>query len=249
MNFIGIIPARFGSTRFPGKPLVDIGGKTMIQRVYEQGMKANSFDFVCVATDDERIHSHILSIGGKAIMTSTDTPTGTERCLEAYKSDLAYNYLADETVIVNIQGDEPFIDPAQLDALCSCFSDEKVEIATLTKKIEHSDEVTNSNVVKLVKSNNGKALYFSRHPIPFVREYEPSDWMIHSDFYKHIGIYAYRANVLAKIASLAKSSLEKAENLEQLRWLENGFHIQVLETTIESISIDTPEDLSKLILK
>ncbi len=245
MNFIGIIPARFGSTRFPGKPLIDISGKTMIQRVYEQAKKATSLTAVYVATEDERIERHVLGFGGKVIMTSPHAKTGTDRCLEAYEKQLNFD-IAIDNIIINIQGDEPFIDPLQIDLICNCFNDDKTEIATLTKKISTIEELQNPNVVKLVKSKNGEALYFSRQAIPFIRDFEQNKWIENSDFFKHIGIYAYKASVLKKISLLPISILEKAESLEQLRWLENGFAIKVAETTLESISIDTPEDIKNL---
>ncbi|MEI8202286.1 MAG: 3-deoxy-manno-octulosonate cytidylyltransferase [Bacteroidota bacterium] len=246
MHFIGIIPARFGSTRFPGKPLIDISGKSMIQRVYEQATKANSLSALYVATDDERIEKHVKAFGGNVIMTSQNAKTGTDRCLEAYEKQIEQLFLSDDAIIINIQGDEPFIDPSQINLICSCFNDKTTDIATLAKKITDIEELENHNVVKLVKNYDGKALYFSRHPIPFVRDIEPNSWLNSVIFFKHIGIYAYKASVLKKISLLPISPLEKAESLEQLRWLENGFNIKVAETTLESVSIDTPEDIIKL---
>jgi len=244
MQAIGIIPARFASTRFPGKPLADIGGKPMIQRVYEQAEQAQALNAVYVATDDARIFDVVKNFGGNAVMTSDKHPSGTDRCLEAFQK--INDPASDQDVVVNIQGDEPFIDPGQIDAVCSFFENKETMIATLAKKIVSEQELFNPFINKVVLSAKHQALYFSRSPIPFLRNIKKEDWVKKHDFYKHIGIYAYRAGVLAEIARLKPSPLEKAESLEQLRWLENGYSIHVGITAVESIAIDTPDDLSKI---
>jgi 3-deoxy-manno-octulosonate cytidylyltransferase (CMP-KDO synthetase) len=241
LNFIALIPARFASTRFPGKPLAQIGGKTMIQRVYEQVSK--SINDVFVATDDQRIYESVVSFGGKAIMTSENHRSGTDRCFEAYQA-----IHQDFDVIINIQGDEPFIQPEQIEELKNCFLDPKTDIATLVKKIAEDESeaiLFNSNSPKVVISNNNTALYFSRSPIPYLRNYPENEWTKHHTFYKHIGIYAYTPQALAKISQLQPSELEIAESLEQLRWLQNGLTIKIGYTDVETIGIDTPEDLEK----
>lgn len=240
MNIIGIIPSRYNSTRFPGKPLVDIDGKSMIQRVYEQAQKVKSFSKIIVATDDARIEEHVKSFGGDAMMTSTVHQSGTDRCGEVVRK-LTENY----DVVVNIQGDEPFIQPEQLEKLITAFSEEKTQIATLAIKLKNSDDIFNSNIVKVVFSVSGNALYFSRNPIPFNRGEEKENWLNTSSYYKHLGIYAYRSDILRKINIIPPSSLEISESLEQLRWLENDFTIKIVETDIDTIGIDTPEDLAK----
>jgi 3-deoxy-manno-octulosonate cytidylyltransferase (CMP-KDO synthetase) len=241
MQFLGVIPARFASTRFPGKPLVMIGGKTMIQRVYEQCLKAKSLTKVVVATDDDRIFQEVKNFGGEAVMTSTHHQSGTDRCLDALQQmNLAYD------AVVNIQGDEPFIDPDQINQLVHLLQTSQAHIATLAFKITKTEELENPNVVKLVKTNNDRAIYFSRYPIPFIRSVQRSPLIKNHNFYKHIGIYAYRADVLQQIACLQPSSLELAESLEQLRWIENGFSIGVGITERENIGIDTPDDLKKI---
>ena len=242
LNFAGIIPARFASTRFPGKPLVDIGGKSMIQRVYEQVSKV--LNDVYVATDDERIYDAVVAFGGKVIMTSDQHRSGTDRCYEAY-TKLPTEF----DVIINIQGDEPFIQPSQIEALKMCFEDETTQIATLVKPIAVSETdslLFNPNSPKVVLDKNNCALYFSRSPIPYRRGAEEKDWASLHTYYKHIGIYAYRTQVLAEITSLEPSILEMAESLEQLRWLENGYKIKVGFTDVETVGIDTPEDLEKV---
>jgi 3-deoxy-manno-octulosonate cytidylyltransferase (CMP-KDO synthetase) len=237
MKILGIIPARYASTRFPGKPLASIGGISMIERVYAQCKKSNLTDII-IATDDARIESHCQPFG-TVMMTSAEHPSGTDRCNEVLtKSNTAYNY------VVNIQGDEPFIDPHQINLLISLL-DGQTQIATLIKKIESAEHLVNPNVVKAVKGIDGRALYFSRLPVPHIRSKPEKEWLTHHTFYKHIGMYAYRADVLPQLAALRPSALEKAESLEQLRWLENGFTIQTAETTIETIGIDTPDDLVK----
>ena len=239
MNFTGIIPARYASTRFPGKPLVIIQGKSMIQRVYEQAKRSKKLSDVVVATDDKRIADHVKSFGGKFIMTSAKHRTGTERCAEVSKK----LRLSNKDVVINIQGDEPFIDPAQIDAVCKCFANKETQIATLVKKISDTKELFNPNVVKAVFDKNNFALYFSRNPIPYLREDKQENWLKQHDYYKHIGIYGYKAEVLAALVKLKSTALEKAESLEQLRWLENGYKIKIQETKLESVAIDTPNDL------
>ncbi|MCP4522226.1 MAG: 3-deoxy-manno-octulosonate cytidylyltransferase [Cytophagales bacterium] len=242
MKIVGIIPSRYESSRFPGKPLADIQGKSMIQRVYEQAQKAESLSEVYVATDDERIFEHVQSFGGKVVMTSTEHPTGTDRCQEAYEKAFP-----SADFIINIQGDEPFIKPEQIDLLASCLSDDRVELATLVKEIDDYETLFNVNTPKVVITTEYFARYFSRQTIPYLRNIEDkSTWLEHHTFYKHIGIYAYRADVLPKITKLVPSSLELAESLEQLRWLENGYKIKVAVTEFETIGIDTPEDLEKV---
>lgn len=235
MNTLGVIPARYASTRFPGKPLVDIGGKTMIQRVYEQSLLAN-LTKVVVATDDERIAEEVKRFGGDFIMTSPTHQSGTDRCAEVVAQ------LSGFDVVVNIQGDEPFIDPKQINLVISCFEDVEVKLATLIKEIHDEEELQNSNVPKVVINTRQQAIYFSRYPIPYLRNAVPKT----HQFYKHIGIYGYRTTTLLEITKLAPSSLEIAESLEQLRWIENGYQIQTKLTDIETIAIDSPADLLKI---
>jgi 3-deoxy-manno-octulosonate cytidylyltransferase (CMP-KDO synthetase) len=243
IKFAGIIPARFASTRFPGKPLVMIKGKTMIQRVYLQASKV--LEHVCVATDDVRIKEEVLGFGGKVIMTSPEHQSGTDRCAEAI--EVLQKQMKEEfDVVLNIQGDEPFIQPVQLEKLMSCFNNSETQIATLVKPIHSNPDIFNPNHVKVVIDNNFRALYFSRSPIPYIRNKDNSDWSEHHSYYKHLGIYAYKTDVLKEITKLSQSPLELAESLEQLRWLENGYRIIVETTDLESISVDTPEDLNKL---
>lgn len=237
MKILGIIPARFASTRFPGKPLIDIGGKSMIRRVYEQALKSKCLNRVIVATDDQKIYDHVLDFGGVAMLTSSDHQSGTDRCAE-----VALSY-QDFEVIINIQGDEPFIDPIQIDLLGKCFEQTGTGIATLIKKIDHYPDLLNPNTPKVVVNNHQEAIYFSRSPIPFLRGFEQETWLKHQTYYKHIGIYGYRTETLKQITILPVSLLEKAESLEQLRWVENGFSIKTAITDIEGISIDTPQDL------
>lgn len=245
MKVAGIIPARYASTRFPGKPLADIRGKPMIRRVYEQAQKASSLNIVCVATDDLRIFDSVEAFGGNALMTAKNHNSGTDRCNEAIRLLESEGEYFD--IAVNIQGDEPFIDPAQIDEVVSCFSDPEVRIATLAKKIEDNRELFNPNVNKLIIDRYGDAVYFSRQPLPFRQNIPEGKWLKGYNYYKHIGIYAYRTEVLKKISALEISLLEKAEALEQLRWIENGYKIRVRLTELESFSIDTPEDLSKFL--
>ncbi len=242
MNILAVIPARYASSRFPGKPLVNINGKSMIMRVYEQALKA--FDNVYVATDDDKIFEHVNSLDGNVIITSTNHNSGTDRCAEALKLiSLKQNKKFD--IVVNVQGDEPFIEPSQLKLLVSCFNNIDTQIATLVKKIENADEIFDINKPKVVLNNKMQAIYFSRSPIPFYRNIKETDWLKNGIFYKHIGLYAYRSDVLNYITKLPKSFLENAESLEQLRWIENGYKISVKITDLETISIDTPEDLEK----
>ena len=242
MFAIGIIPARYASSRFPGKPLTIINGKSMIQRVYEQSIKSEMLTEVIVATDDNRIKDHVNEFNGKAIMTSEFHKSGTERCNEVVEKMFKSNM---PDVVVNIQGDEPYINPSQIDKVVLCFENQNVQIATLAKKIISTDVIFDPNVVKVVFGENKKAIYFSRSPIPYLRGKDSQDWINNSEFYKHIGIYAYRSNILKSVCELQPSKLEKSESLEQLRWLENGFSIQVELTDYESYSVDVPEDILK----
>ncbi len=244
MQFIGIIPARYASTRFPGKPLADLGGKPMIQRVYEQAKKA--LNTVVVATDDERIYNCVQSFGGEVVMTRADHKCGTDRCLEAWEK----LHIAEPAVVINIQGDEPFIQPEQIEAIKSCFDDPTTEIATLVKPFTEEDGLAaleNPNTPKVVMAPDGTALLFSRSVIPYLRGIDKNEWLKQHLHYKHIGMYAYRTNVLAQITQLAQTPMEKAESLEQLRWLENGYKIKVAVCHTASIGIDTPADLQKAI--
>lgn len=238
MKCIGIIPARYASTRFPGKPLAMLGGKTVIQRVYEATL--STLDATYVATDDERIYNKVLEFGGQAVMTSPNHQSGTDRIKEALTL-IGGNY----DIIVNIQGDEPFVKPHQITTLCECFADEKTQIATLCIPFKNMDEVKNPNSPKIIADKQGFAIYFSRSVIPFIRGKEMNEWLNQYPFMKHLGMYAYRSNVLCEITSLPQSALELAESLEQLRWIENGYKIKVGKTDIETIGIDTPEDLDK----
>jgi len=252
MKFLAIIPARYGSTRFPGKPLADIGGKLMIKRVYEQSSKV--FNDVYVATDDQRILDAVENFGGRAVLTSQNHPNGTSRALEAmYKIEKLLGEKCD--YVINIQGDEPFIEPAQIRELISCFECSssaeipQAQIATLAKRFLPGEDIFNPNTPKVVFDKNRAAMYFSRSPIPFVRDSERDSWVKDCKFFRHIGLYGYRRDVLIKIAALEPTPLEIAENLEQLRWLENGIRIVVAETAFVSHSIDTPGDIELLRVK
>lgn len=242
MRYIGIIPARFASTRFPGKPLADMLGKPMIQRVYERAQLALGHDNVAVATDDVRIADAVSAFGGKAVMTSDKHRSGTDRCHEAY-----LNLGSDADVVINIQGDEPFIDPEQIRLLMHCFdTDPTTGIATLIRPFGRDDSyetLANPNRPKVVVDNRGNALYFSRSVIPYVRGAELDTWSADNTFYSHIGLYAYKAAVLAELVRLPQSPLELAESLEQLRWLSNGYAIRTAISTSPTIGIDTPEDM------
>ncbi len=240
MKILGIIPARYASTRFPGKPLVDIYGKTMIQRVYEQSIKTKGLAHVVVATDDERIAEEVANFGGQYVMTSNTHQSGTDRCAEVAEKMPEYD------IIINIQGDEPYISPEQIELLGTCFSEEKTQLATLIKEITTEEELFNVNIPKVVINAQQEALYFSRQTIPYLRNAEKENWLTAHQFYKHIGIYGYRRDVLLALTKLKPSTLEMAESLEQLRWLENGFTIKTKVTHLETIAIDTPEDLKKI---
>ena len=238
MKFMAIIPARYASTRFPGKPLAILGGKTVIQRVYEQ--VSTVLDEVYVATDDERIFQAVKAFGGQAVMTRADHKSGTDRIEEAAEK---IGSAAD--VIINVQGDEPFIQPSQIATLMQLFEASETQIGTLGKPFESLEAVDNPNSPKIVTDNRGFALYFSRSVIPYVRGVDHQDWFGQYPFLKHLGIYAYRREVLADITRLPQSPLEKAESLEQLRWLQNGYRIRVGETSVETVGIDTPDDLRR----
>jgi len=248
-KFIGIIPARYASTRFPGKPLAMLGGRTVIQRVYEQ--VASVLGEAWVATDDERIRQTVEAFGGRAVMTRADHKSGTDRIQEAAEKILGKASDTGETtgitadVIINVQGDEPFIQPQQLETVCRLFDDERTQIATLGKRFETMEAVDNPNSPKIVTDVDGYALYFSRSAIPFVRGKEHGEWLAQFPFLKHIGLYAYQRDVLAEITKLPQSPLEIAESLEQLRWLQHGYKIKVGLTDVETIGIDTPEDLAR----
>jgi len=241
MKTLGIIPARFASTRFPGKPLIDIHGKSMIQRVYEQACSSSSLDTVVIATDDERIINEVKRFGGEFALTRNDHQSGTDRCAEVTLQRPGYD------IVINIQGDEPYIDPMQIDLLSSCFNDPSVKLATLIKKIYTEDELINPNIPKVVINTLGEAIYFSRYTIPFLRTAASDNMAAAHQFYKHIGIYGYTVETLLEITQLKPSSLELAESLEQLRWIENGYRIQTKITDLETIAIDTPQDLEKII--
>ena len=238
MKFTAIIPARYASTRFPGKPLAMLGGKTVIERVYQQAVSVLGEAYV--ATDDERILNAVASFGGKAVMTRSDHKSGTDRIEEA-----ATKIGTDADVIINIQGDEPFIQRSQIETLCSLFDNPETQIGTLGKRFESMEAVENPNSPKIVCDINGFALYFSRSVIPFIRGVEQQEWFGRYPFLKHLGIYAYRRSVLSEITKLPQSPLELAESLEQLRWLQNGYRIRVGETDVETVGIDTPEDLCR----
>ena len=238
MKYIAIIPARYASTRFPGKPLAMLGGKSVIQRVYEQA--AAVLEEAYVATDDERIYQAVEAFGGHAVMTRADHKSGTDRLEEA-----ATKIGTDADVIINIQGDEPFIQQSQIATLMALFDDPTTQIGTLGKPFEHMEAVQNPNSPKIVCDRRGFALYFSRSIIPYVRGEEPANWLQHFPYLKHLGIYAYRREVLHEVTQLPQSPLEKAESLEQLRWLENGYRIRVGLTNVETVGIDTPEDLQR----
>ena len=242
MRILGVIPARYASTRFPAKPLVDIAGQSMIERVYNQVKKSRSITKAIVATDHPKIFEHVKAFGGDVCMTSESHASGTDRCFEVLKKETdQFDY------VINIQGDEPFIAPHQIDLLASLL-DGKTELATLSKKIESKEQLFSATIVKIVLTKDSKALYFSRSPIPHIRNIAQEHWLSNHAFYKHIGMYGYRTDILGQITKLKISSLENAESLEQLRWLENGYSIKVAETMEETIGIDTPEDLEKAIL-
>ena len=246
MKFIAVIPARYASTRFPGKPLAVLGGKTVIQRVYEQAVSVLPEAYV--ATDDKRIFKCVEDFGGRAVMTRADHKSGTDRIEEAVEKieeQGARSEKKDDLVVINIQGDEPFIQPSQIETLMHLFDDPETQIGTLGKRFDTIEAVRNPNSPKIVTDRRGFALYFSRSVIPFIRGVEADEWMPHYPFLKHLGVYAYRREVLAEVTRLPQSALEKAESLEQLRWLENGYRIRVGLTDMETVGIDTPEDLAR----
>jgi len=238
----GIIPARYASTRFPGKPLIDINGKSMLQRVYEQALKSSSLSSVVVATDDERIFNHVKNFGGEVVMTGAHHASGTDRCHDAVQQlDANIEY------VINIQGDEPFIVPEQIDELASALHDKHIELATQMIKVSSYETLFDKGEVKIVLNTNNEALYFSRMVIPFIKGVPENEWHLHHDYYRHVGMYAYRKDVLEKITAQPVSSLEKVESLEQLRWIENGFTIKCIPTNYDSHCVDTPEDLQKVL--
>ena len=245
MTILGIIPARYASTRFPGKPLVVIEGKTMIQRVYERSVQSVRLTKVVVATDNESISKHVGLFGGNVLMTNLHHSSGTERCNEVVEKLRREGEIYD--YVINIQGDEPFIEPEQINQVAQCFCDPRTLLATLIRKVTALEELTNPNVVKVVVDNHGSALFFSRSAIPFTRGLDPKDWLSATTYYKHIGIYGYKSSVLGEIVALPQSPLEHAESLEQLRWLAHGYRIQTQITEYESIAIDAPSDLLKII--
>ncbi len=248
MKILGIIPARYASTRFPGKPLAPIEDKPMIQHVFERTCNSGAVDYTIVATDDERIADCVRSFGGNVMMTNVNHRSGTDRCSEVITAlgSRATQY----DVVINIQGDEPFVDGSQLQTLAEVFcNNANAQIATLKKEITDLDLLLSPNAVKVVCNRQGQALYFSRQPLPHLRNVEPTQWLQHNKYYKHIGIYAFRRDTLLQVAALPQSPLELCESLEQLRWIENGLPIEVRETHVENASIDTPEDLQELINK
>ncbi len=242
MNILGIVPARFGSTRFPGKPLADINGKSMIQRVYEQCIQANRLSKLVIATDDEKIFNHVQEFGGHAVITSPQHQSGTDRCAEVIEKIGTDKW----DVVINIQGDEPFIHPEQIDLLCSAFEEQETKLATIVKKITSVDELFNHNNVKVILNKRNEVVYFSRTPIPYNRNFPEQEWLKYSAYYKHIGIYGYSTQTLLEVSKLAKTNLEVTESLEQLRWIENGYIIRAEITSLDSIAIDTPDDLLKI---
>lgn len=239
---VGIIPARYASTRLPGKPLIDIDGKSMIQRVYEQASKSKSLQQIVVATDDQRIFDHVTGFGGEVVMTGERHPSGTDRCWEAAQQ-LSGNF----KYVINIQGDEPFIDPSQIDTLAEVLKDETTELATLIIPVIDHETLFDYGEVKVTLNADMEALYFSRMVIPYIKGIDQKQWHLNHTFYRHVGMYAYRTDVLGRITQLSVSSLEKAESLEQLRWLENGFKIKCAITDFESHCIDTPEDVERVL--
>ena len=237
MKILGIIPARYASTRFPGKPLADLRGVSMIERVYRQAKSASSLSKIVVATEHAGIYDHVTGFGGYACMTSENHPSGTDRCFEALtKEKESFDY------VINIQGDEPFIEPSQIDLLAS-YLDGNTQLATLIKKIDTYEQLNSNSEVKVTFNSRNEALYFSRAVIPFVQKVDPGKWLDHFEFYKHVGMYAYRTDILKEITKLKISPLEKVESLEQLRWMENGYIIKVAKTDVETMCVDTPEEL------
>lgn len=243
MKFIGIIPARYASSRFPGKPLADMKGKPMIQRVYEQVSLV--LDNVCVATDHPDIENAVKAFGGRVVRSLKEHPSGTDRCCEAY-----HLLGGNEDVVINIQGDEPFIKPGQIRAIISCFDNPDTEIATLVRVFDPAEgweALSNPNSPKVILNNQSEAIAFSRSVIPYLRNVDKEEWLARHTYYKHIGMYAFKAATLDAITRLPQSSLEVAESLEQMRWIENGYRIKVAVTTQETIGIDTPDDMARAI--
>ncbi|HLF64522.1 MAG TPA: 3-deoxy-manno-octulosonate cytidylyltransferase [Saprospiraceae bacterium] len=241
MGILGIIPARYGSTRLPGKPLIKIQGKTIIERVYERVHKSAQLTEIVVATDDVRIYNHVRKFGGHAIITRLDHPSGTSRCAEIIEAMSSFD------LIVNIQGDEPLINPVQIDQLVEFMTSQPtISIGTLMRRIDRIEDLSNPAVAKVVCGHHDRVMYFSRSPIPFVRDLPINQWLEHGHFYRHIGMYAYRREVLKRIGILPQSDLERTEKLEQLNWLYHGYPIHAIETEFESLGIDTPEDLALL---
>ncbi|PPK86502.1 3-deoxy-manno-octulosonate cytidylyltransferase (CMP-KDO synthetase) [Neolewinella xylanilytica] len=240
---LAVIPARYASTRFPGKPLIDLGGETLVQRVYKAVSAVTTIDQVVVATDDDRIFDHVRQFGGEAVMTSADHPSGTDRVAEA-----AAHY-PDARIVVNVQGDEPFIRPDQLAAVLDCFASDRTQIATLAAPIRDEHALLSPNVVKVVRDAAGRALYFSRHAIPYLRDVAIGRWIDEGKHLQHVGLYAFRTAVLAELTRLSPTPLELAESLEQLRWLSAGYAIQVALTDRGSLGIDTPADVEEALLR
>lgn len=241
MNILGIIPARYASTRFPGKPLIQIAGKSMLQRVYEQSIKADKLTDVIIATDDDRIVAHAESFGAKVVLTKPNHPSGTDRCFEALvNSKIQADY------VINIQGDEPFIDPIQINELAS-ICDGNTELATQMIPVDSYEVLFDTGEVKIVMNEHHEALYFSRMVIPFVKGFPENQWHLQHQYYRHVGMYAYRTDILQKITELSPSTLENAESLEQLRWVQNGFKIKLVQTKFDSHCVDTPSDIEKVL--
>lgn len=243
MKVLAVIPARYASTRFPGKPLALLGGKPIIQWVWEKVSEMKGITDGVVATDDMRIVQAVKQFGGQVLMTSDQHRSGTDRCGEVLTTMESQGQRYD--IVINVQGDEPFVQEEQLQCLIDCFSDPATQIATLRKRITNQEELLSPNNVKVIGTENGRAIYFSRQPLPYLRGVEIEKWIERQDYYKHIGIYAFRSETLHSVVKLQQSPLEKSESLEQLRWLENGYDIRLCDTQIENIGIDTPEDLNK----
>ena len=239
MKTLGIIPARYASSRFPGKPLALLAGRSILQRVYDRARSCESLDRLVVATDDDRIFEHVRAFGGEVLMTDPGHHSGTDRCAEVARRLDGYE------LVVNIQGDEPFVDPGQIHQLTERLSRPGVEVATLAKRIFTETELFNPNVVKVVFGIGGRALYFSRSTIPYLRGVPREDWPSAGEFFKHIGLYGFRHSALLEVSGFPPGKLERYESLEQLRWLEKGIHLDVSITHLETIGIDTPEDLEK----
>ncbi len=243
MKILCVIPARYASTRFPGKPLAMLDGKPVVQWVWQRVSAVGCVDRAIVATDDDRIFHAVNAFGGEVMMTSDKHRSGTDRCAEV--ADKLAQMGERYDVVINVQGDEPFVDAAQIETLAECFQRESTQIATLAAPIASSDELFNANNVKVVRGCDSMALYFSRQPIPFQRDIKPEEWIERQTYYKHVGIYAFRYEVLHSVASLDQTPLEKSEKLEQLRWLENGYRIAVADTAAANVGIDTPADLAE----